>query len=136
MSPRVAYENTPCILWQGVIDPQGYARRGGKLLHRSEYKRLVGPIPEGLVIDHLCRNRSCINVEHMEPVPQAENLRRGLLGVLLTQCRHGHAYTEENTYYNAKGHRRCRACNRERQREFKYYEVYRARKRAATEGAS
>jgi hypothetical protein len=52
------------------------------LVHRDVYEQLVGPIPEGLVLDHLCRNRSCCNPAHLEPVTTAENVRRGLNGVL------------------------------------------------------
>ncbi len=71
-----------CIEWTGVMDRHGYGTldmpdRTKKLAHRLAYELQVGPIPDGLVIDHLCRNRRCVNVAHMEPVTRAENSLRG-----------------------------------------------------------
>lgn len=78
--------NTGCWVWQGYKSPLGYgqARFGGVAMnaHRAVYLMRVGPIPEGLVLDHLCRNPSCVNPDHVEPVTQAENVRRGLLTTL------------------------------------------------------
>lgn len=75
-----------CWVWTGNRTSAGYgqvwARRRMLLVHRVVYEQLVGPIPEGLVIDHLCRNRSCCNPAHLEPVTTAENVRRGLNGIL------------------------------------------------------
>lgn len=86
--------------------------------HRFAYQLWVGPIPDGLVVDHSCRRRDCCNPRHLEPVTNEENLRRGL-GYRLTngmtdQCRRGHKYTPENTYYApSKPHiPRCRECGR------------------------
>lgn len=72
----------PCWLWTGHLDRYGYANFGlGKhrmvKVHRFAYELLVGPIPEGLEIDHLCRVRHCVNPAHMEPVTHAENMARG-----------------------------------------------------------
>ncbi|WP_033356238.1 HNH endonuclease signature motif containing protein, partial [Kitasatospora aureofaciens] len=81
--------------------------------HRYAYTQLVGPIPDGLVIDHLCRNPSCVNPAHLEPVTHAENMRRSE-PAMRTHCIHGHEFTEANTYYrtpNCDGVRQCRACN-------------------------
>ena len=76
---------------------------------------MVGPIPEGLVIDHLCRVRDCVNPAHLDVVTTGENTRRGLRGVLTTHCPKGHAYDELNTFIH-HGSRDCRACARERKR--------------------
>jgi hypothetical protein len=82
--------------------------------HRFVYERLVGPIPDGMQIDHVhargCRHRNCVNPEHLEPVTQAENLRRWAESV--TECPQGHPYDETNTYWrkDRPGHRQCRAC--------------------------
>lgn len=72
---------TPCWVWSLRVDEHGYGRinRVGEspYAHRSYYEKSVGPIPDGLHLDHLCRNPSCVNPEHLEPVTHAENVRRG-----------------------------------------------------------
>jgi hypothetical protein len=75
-----------CWQWIGATDSKGYGRfgRGGRaggvaIVHRWTYEQFVGPIPTGLTIDHLCRNTSCVNPDHMEPVTRAENVRRANL---------------------------------------------------------
>lgn len=73
---------TPCWLWQrGLSEGYGSVRVGNRTTyaHRVYYERHVGPIPEGLDLDHKCRNRHCVNPEHLEPVTRAENIRRGAL---------------------------------------------------------
>lgn len=83
--------------------------------HRYIYERMVAEIPPGLVIDHLCRNRACVNPAHLEPVPQRLNCLRGeRAGSRVSECKRGHAYTPENTYTNPQGYRSCRTCKRER----------------------
>ena len=81
------------------------------LAHRFAYELLVGPIPEGLELDHLCRQPLCVNPAHLEPVMHGENVRRGLSGILTTHCPKGHPYSDENTYYDGKS-RECRICRR------------------------
>jgi hypothetical protein len=118
-----------CLMWTGYRDKYGYGRVyvDGKqvLTHRLAYETQVGPIPSGLVIDHLCRNPPCINPAHMEPVTIHENanVRGGLHGVglnaLATHCKHGHEFNEENTYIRkGSGRRDCRVCGRERVRRY------------------
>lgn len=116
----LGYE-TPCWQFRGHLDPQGYGRlcRGGhRLAHRVYYTELVGAIPEGLVIDHLCRQHGCVNPAHLQPVAVLVNWWRGesptRLNVEKTHCPHGHAYTEDNLVPSArKRGRACRTCHRE-----------------------
>jgi hypothetical protein len=82
--------------------------------HRVAYEALVGPIPQGLQLDHLCRNRMCVNPEHLEPVTARENLRR--VFALITECPSGHPYDEINMGIQPDGRRYCRLCKRNKAR--------------------
>lgn len=104
---------TVCWPWRWSLYRSGYGQSGYKgrpiMAHRAVYLEMVGPIPEGLELDHLCNNRVCVNPNHLEPVTHAENRRRSM--IRRTHCRHGHAYTPENCYYHPKtGDRHCIAC--------------------------
>jgi hypothetical protein len=74
---------TPCWVWLGRIEPNGYGKRGKQWAHRISYERKYGPIPAGLDLDHLCRVPCCVNPDHLEPVTRSENNRRGV-GAKLT----------------------------------------------------
>lgn len=106
-----------CWLWVAYRDPNGYGRvamgDGPRLAHRVAYEALVGAVPDGLDLDHLCRVRNCVNPDHLEPVSHAENMRRGEFAQR-DHCARGHEYTPENTKLNDKGHRYCRTCAYER----------------------
>lgn len=107
-----------CWVFTGRKTPNGYGTvyHNGKpkVTHRFMYEKFVGPIPEGLQLDHLCRNRACCRPAHLEPVTHAENLRRGRhAGREKTSCPKGHAYTGDNLYTTPAGDRRCRTCRRD-----------------------
>jgi len=115
-----------CWEWTGTRSKAGYGQfplsSSPKQVraHRFAYENLVAPIPDGLTIDHLCRNRGCVNPSHLEPVTLAENVRRSSIFRRKnpTACPHGHPYPE-NALLRANGSiKDCRACNRRRAREF------------------
>lgn len=108
---------TGCWEWpDGKNNGYGFVSIGGRNLrvHCLTYEHFVGPVPEGMVLDHLCRNRACANFEHLEPVTHRQNILRGAgataVAARKTHCPTGHAYDEGNTYVCRKGYRHCRAC--------------------------
>jgi len=111
-----------CWNWIGAKTHYGYGRFSespesrNTLSHRFSYITLVGPIPESLELDHLCRNRLCVNPEHLEAVTTRVNLLRGnticAFNAAKTHCQYGHKLNTENTHIDRQGFRRCRACDR------------------------
>jgi len=114
-----------CWLWTASLNDSGYGQvnpggRGNPLrAHRVLYEALVGPIPKGMTIDHLCRNRSCVRPDHMEIVTRAENVRRGVGGQMThlralakTHCKRGHLLVGAPLQRLRNGYfaRRCRPC--------------------------
>lgn len=141
------HPETGCWLWSESWLVHGYGKISDqgvdKYAYRYVYEQLVGPIPVGMTLDHLCHSRDascaggdtcwhrrCVNPEHMQPVPLAVNIARGQAPPSVNrrkvECKWGHEFTPENTYIRTDGRSRgCRACTRRAQRE------YRARKKLA-----
>lgn len=117
---KITAGSNGCIQWTGGLNPDGYGRfyTAGTCVpaHRWNYEHKVGPIPEGLEIDHLCRNRACVNPDHLEPVTTQVNIARSLGVAVLnsrkTNCPQGHPYSGDNLRI-ARGRRHCRACARD-----------------------
>lgn len=111
---------TGCWEWTGpVFQVNGYGQfsvtyRGTAMAHRAFWISEFGPIPEGLVVDHLCRNRKCVNVDHMDLVTVSENTRRGLSSYKLRdRCKNGeHEISSPESWYEWRGGRSCLACVR------------------------
>ncbi len=117
LSRGVRDPETECWEWAGTRF-RGYGMIGVRGLenrraHRVSYETFVGPIPDGLTIDHLCRNRGCVNPAHLEPVTNKVNVLRGVgptaVNARKTHCCRGHEFTPENTLLSS-GRRYCRAC--------------------------
>lgn len=121
-----------CWLWARTIE-NDYGRIwiGGEKgkhyrAHRIVYEALVGEIPSGLSLDHLCRIKRCVNPAHLEPVTHQENVKRGNSGKFQkakTHCPQGHEYNSENTYIASRGKyvlRACRTCKRESKRRIRH----------------
>lgn len=109
-----------CWEWLGSINVNGYGifsiGYGQEYAHRVSIHLTRGVIPKHLQVDHICRNRKCVNPSHLELVTSGENTRRGISSLirrLKTHCKNGHEYTPSNTLKNKKpGNRRCRECHR------------------------
>lgn len=119
----VQVEGEGCWLWTGGHSGRYGLFYGGAdevhvYAHRWSYTTFVGPIPEGLVINHLCEVRMCVRPDHLEAVTVRENARYGnntsAKKARQTHCVNGHEFTEDNTRIRVNGCRSCRACDRER----------------------
>lgn len=128
VTKRYVVTNSGCWEWTGTIAKNGYGilgvgGRGGKKVyaHRASYEIFSGKIPFGLEIDHLCRNRECVNPEHLEAVTRRINILRGsgpkILGLIngnKTHCLRGHEFNEKNTRNRKSGGRTCVICEKQK----------------------
>lgn len=137
--------NSGCWLWMGFINKGGYGRLKRYFAHRVSYELMKGEIPAGLDLDHLCRNRACVNPDHLEPVTRQVNCQRGETGHITgakkrakTHCPQGHEYTSENTWIY-RGARKCIICKlaatqrwylKNRERQLGYYKMWNHKHRA------
>lgn len=111
-SKVVALEN--CWQWVAATDRNGYGQfwHNGQMrkAHRVNWELMVGEIPNGLELDHTCRNRRCVNPSHLEPVTHQINIQRAQS--VREECPQGHSYHGDNLRINKRGHRVCRECHR------------------------
>lgn len=126
---KIEVDENGCWLWTGALYRKGYAKILRKVVpgypdhgrawrgHRYIYIKLVGPIPDGMVLDHLCRVRRCVNPDHLRVCTNFENLTapgsQAAAGFQFTHCKQGHEFTEETTFWDRTGRRSCRICRRE-----------------------
>jgi hypothetical protein len=136
-STKVERRPNGCLEWTAASYPDGYGNfvyeGRSHPAHRLAYIWFVGPLPEGLEIDHKCRNRACVEPTHLEPVTHLENVRRGnRVGPQPKRdsCGKGHLFDVANTWYARNGQRKCRACAAINQR------LFHARRRAARQAAT
>lgn len=118
---NVVRDGDDCWWWVGILMPNGYGRLAGCYAHRIAYELHVGRIPADFTVDHLCRNRRCVNPDHLEAVSKRDNTLRGIgapaINAAKTHCIHGHEFNAANTKVKQSGARDCRECDRARKRK-------------------
>lgn len=121
--PKVVWQSNGCWNWTGKVSVRGYGtiriKKGSKwgqgYAHKIAYELVRGIVPNGLEIDHLCKNKVCCNPSHLEAVTHLVNSRRAMVK---SHCKHGHEFNEDNTYITREGWKMCKKCNAERQRRY------------------
>jgi hypothetical protein len=127
---KIAKRENGCWLWIGSLSNAGYGRFDGgaafraahktRIAHRLAFMAIKGAIPEGLTLDHLCRNRACVNPDHLDPCPIGENVRRSpVWNGNKTHCPAGHQYTNDNVKVSSRGERCCKTCRNQQARDSK-----------------
>ena len=107
-----------CLVHAGRLDDDGYGRVGSRKAHIVAWEAAKGPVPDGMALDHLCRNRACVALHHLEPVTHAENERRKKLAhrSKRERCPRGHEM-RTNGVITPEGGMVCRLCNQEAARK-------------------
>ena len=131
---RLEIGHKGCCEWQGSVNMQGYAIYNNKYVHRLVYAYHFGVIPVGLVIDHICRNRRCVNPKHLRAVSRIVNCMENSIAPFAinakkTHCPQGHEYTVANTYWHSRkgrmSNRDCKLCTLRRNTKFRRNTKYR-----------
>jgi hypothetical protein len=123
---RQSIDSNGCRVWLGGKGSTGYGYikidHSQRLVHRVAYEVYKGAIPEGYQIDHLCKNTSCINPQHLEAVTQRENILRSnsfaAINSKKTECINGHSLIGDNVYIKPNGARNCKECRKITRREY------------------
>lgn len=111
MSQKIKAADNGCWEWLSALDRDGYGRihykKKARYIHRVSYEFFIGKIPDGLMIDHLCRNPCCCRPDHLEPVTNSINQKRRKKKI---RCKRGHEFTDNNIVIGSDGYKRCKEC--------------------------
>lgn len=123
---KISAQYSGCWEWTASCNQKGYGnfyycRCVGKA-HRFAWEQAHGPVPDGMVLDHICKNRKCVNPKHLRTVTNRDNVLHNSESVIArnakkTHCKHGHEFTTENTIVRSSGGRDCLICKRERDKK-------------------
>lgn len=128
---HVEFQDDGCWLWVGAKKPKGYGvfttrDKGRKITHNAHlyaYRESIGQVPAGLMLDHTCQNKACVNPIHLEPVTALINLLRGQCPNFVTSrtgiCKRGHEQSDDNVYVHVNGTRHCKICATDRKHQLR-----------------